>query len=95
MNANLNAGADGATPDIPDNCPAERLIESLSAQIAARGLDPLSDEQIDLIESTEPGDRRERDWMLEDLRDRVGLDVPDEAISCVSDDERSDGPGHC
>lgn len=68
------------------------LIAHLETQIAARGLDPLSDEQIDLLESESRADREERDWMLEDLRDRVGLDVPADAISCVDDEERGHGP---
>lgn len=71
---------------------ATQLIESLSAQISARNLDPLSSEQLDLLESTNPSDREEREWMLEDLRDRVGLDIPDDAFSPFTDDDRSNGP---
>lgn len=68
------------------------LIALLETQIEARGLDPLSDEQIALLESESRADRAERDAMLEDLRDRVGLEIPDDAFSCVDDDERSNGP---
>lgn len=70
----------------------ETLIDLLEKQITARGLDPLSDEQIELLESENEADTEERDWMLEDLRDRVGLTIPDDAFSCVTDDERSNGP---
>jgi hypothetical protein len=68
---------------------SSELIALLAAQIAARGLEPLSDEQIDLLEADESDD--DRIGMLEDLRDRVGLDVPLAAFPCISDDERSNG----
>ena len=68
---------------------ADELIAHLEQQITARGLDPLSDEEIYTLES---GEGAERDGLLEDLRDRVGLNIPDDAFSCVDDDERSNGP---
>jgi hypothetical protein len=70
------------------------LVVLLEHQIAARGLDLLSDEQMALLESDSAADEAERVGMLEDLRDRVGLVVPDECFPCITDEERSNGPRH-
>jgi hypothetical protein len=67
------------------------LIPHLENQLAARGLEPLSFEQIDLLESENPADADEREWVLADLRDRLGLDIPAECFSVVTDEERSNG----
>jgi len=56
-----------------DRPETEKLIANLSQQIAAKGLDPLCAEQLDLLRSGNFG----RIGMLEDLRDRCGLDIPD------------------
>lgn len=66
----------------------ERLITELSSEIAERGLEPLTSEQLELIRGEDCEDRRE---MLEDMRDRVGLDVQDLIDGPADDDERSNG----
>lgn len=70
----------------------EKLIAELASEIAERGLDPLSGEQLALLRGE---DCEERTGMLEDMRDRVGLDVRDLLDGPVTDEERSNGRRSC